>query len=100
MHDHVGWWGDGREALYGLAAAVLAAGLERGEKMVFIAEGPRRDHRPGRSDLGRLIARGDVEFRDVDREAGPRTRVPDEALDVTPAVPSQRRTAKESLFSW
>lgn len=65
-HDHLGWWGEGPDSLYWLAASLFAAGARRGEKMLFVAEGARRDHRTGYSDLDRLIASGDVEFRDVD----------------------------------
>ena len=69
-HDHVAWYGDGADDLYALARVALAAGVRRGEKLMFVAREPQPAFLRGIGDLDRLLERGQLEVVDVDEVYG------------------------------
>src|SRR5262249_24036087 len=65
-HDHVVWFGDGREDLYALARSALATGAERNEKLMFVARDPDPELLGALPDLDRLLERGQLELAATD----------------------------------
>lgn len=63
-HDHVAWFGDGREELYAMASDALAEGARRDEKLMFVANDPDVALLKG-FDAERLVADGQLELVDV-----------------------------------
>jgi hypothetical protein len=60
-HDHVAWYGDGTADLYALAAAALAAGARRREKLMFVAEDPDAELLARIGDLDGLLDSAQLE---------------------------------------
>jgi len=69
-HDHVGWFGDGAGDLYSVAAAAIADGARRREKLMFVAEDPDPARLSGVDGLERLLATGQLELAAVDAVYG------------------------------
>jgi len=69
-HDHVAWYGDGRDDLYALARVALAAGARRSEKLMFVAREPQPALLGDIGDVDRLLERGQLEVVDVDEVQG------------------------------
>jgi hypothetical protein len=61
-HDHVAWYGDGSDDLYELAAAALAAGARRNEKLMFVSEAPDPERLSGVTALDQLLDSGQLEL--------------------------------------
>ena len=69
-HDHVGWFGDGVGELYSVAAAAIADGARRREKLMLVAEDPDPGRLSGVDGLERLLATGQLELVAVDAVCG------------------------------
>jgi MEDS: MEthanogen/methylotroph, DcmR Sensory domain len=69
-HDHLGWWGDGRDALDQLAVAVFNASGCQNRKLLFVAEDPDPARLRGLAGLDRLLDDGDLETVSVEAVFG------------------------------
>lgn len=84
-HDHIGWVFAGVDEFAALAVPFLAEGASMGERLMYVAEDPRRDEL---SELSDVLERGTLEIASIDDVYGP-TGVVDAA--------QQRSTFAEAL---
>lgn len=64
-HDHVVWYGDGEPDLYALAGEALAAGADRNEKLMFVAQEPDAARLETLLELDALLDRGQLALVDT-----------------------------------
>lgn len=69
-HDHAVWFGDGPGELHAMASGMLAEGLRRHEKLMFIAPEPDPAGLVGLGDVEWLLAKGWLEAVSVESVYG------------------------------